>query len=463
MRTVDCKAKLSWVAATGAAALLSGCLSSFGGSPGSSGGGSGANGSNGTGGGSSSSSSSGGGGNNGNQSGVTYYRDVLPVLQKSCMPCHEKGGSGTPALDDAQSAIAAASAIQTAVQAGTMPPFPPAEGCNTYLDELRLSSTDKSTLLSWITGGAEAGDPQTAPAPPAPQPPELGTPDRQLAPPSSFTPTYPGSAGPDDLYWCFPLDPGVSVATDLIAASVTPGQSSEVHHVIVSRDNGGTGTAGKPATGFECNGVPGDMLYAWVPGSRPMKLPSGVGMTLQPSDRLYMQVHYHRSLSIAPSPDSTTTNLYFAQTSEAEHAYVVWTGNPTFSIPANTNNYQVNGTCTVNGDWKLLGIAPHMHKLGTQTQLNAVAGGSQTCLMNIPKWDFNWQGGYGLAQPLQLHAGDTISTSCTYNNNTPNKVAFGESTGDEMCFGFITVVAAQKPTFNGLVNVFSGITGLCAQ
>jgi hypothetical protein len=455
MRTLDCNRGLS-LAALGTI-LLSGCLGGFDGSHGG-GGGSGGNGSNGGG-----SSGSSGGGGGGNQSGLTYYRDVLPVLQKSCMPCHEKGGSGTPALDDAQSAIAAAGAIQSAVQAGTMPPFPPAAGCNQYLDELRLSDPDKAILISWATGGAAAGDPQTAPPPPAPQPPELGTPDKQLQPPSSFTPTYPGSAGPDDLYWCFPLDPGVAVATDLIAASVTPGQSSEVHHVIVSRDNGGTGTAGKPATGFECNGVPGDMLYAWVPGARPMKLPDGVGMTLQPNDRLYMQVHYHRNLSVAPSPDTTVTNLYFAQSTQAEHAYVVWTGNPTFTIPANTNNYQVNGTCTVNGDWKVLGIAPHMHKLGTQTRLDAVAGGGQACLMNIPKWDFNWQGGYGLAQPLMMHAGDTISTQCTYNNNTPNAVKFGESTGDEMCFGFITVVAAQKPQFNGFVNLVSGITGLCAQ
>ncbi len=443
-----------------ALAVLSGCLGSAapGNQTGGSGGGSGGSGN----------PVSGGGGSGGSPtggmtptSGPTFYTDALPAFQKNCMPCHATGGSGTPALDTFDSASTNINAVLAAINNGTMPPFPPATGCNSYVGELRLSDADKATIVEWANNGAPEGDASDAP-PYSPPGTTLGTPDRTLGG-SSFTPTYPGGAGPNDLYWCFPLDPGITVATDLIAAEVVPGTPNEVHHVIISRDPGGTGTSGKPATGFECNGVPGQMMYAWVPGSRPFQLPEGVGMTLAPGDKLYMQVHYHKNPSVTPSADTTMTKLYYAKATQAQHAWTVWTGTPTFTIPANTTGYKVNATCTVNGDWQLIGVAPHMHTLGTAFNTTATASAANTCLMTIPRWDFNWQGGYLLQQPLTLKSGDKIATQCTYNNNTASSVSFGESTGDEMCFGFMTVIAAAQPTFTSLVNTVANLPNMCAQ
>jgi hypothetical protein len=389
----------------------------------------------------------------------TYYSDVVPVLQKNCFPCHSQGGNGQPSLDTYASAAQNAQAILAALKNGTMPPFPPADGCNHYVDELRLSAADQKLIEDWASGGKAQGDPAAAPVY-APPTSTMGTPDRELTAPA-HTPTYPGGAGPDDLYWCYPLNPGVSVATDLIGAEVSPGTPNEVHHVIISRDPGGQGTAGQPASGFECNGVPGEMLYAWVPGTRPFQLPAGVGMTLAPSDRLYMQIHYHRSPGVTPSPDTTVTRLYYAKATQAEHAYILWTGNPQFTIPANTIGYTVNSTCTVNDNWKIIGIGPHMHNLGTKFKIGATVSSADQCMMNIPRWDFNWQGGYLLQQPMVMKPGDTIATECVYNNNTNSAVSFGEATGTEMCFGFLAVVAPKKPTFLGPVNFI--LPDVCAQ
>ncbi|HEX6835734.1 MAG TPA: hypothetical protein VF334_04135, partial [Polyangia bacterium] len=53
-----------------------------------------------------------GGGSSGTGGGtsgsITYYRDVMPILQKDCLSCHASGGAAQPVLDDAQSASAAA-------------------------------------------------------------------------------------------------------------------------------------------------------------------------------------------------------------------------------------------------------------------------------------------------------------------------------------------------------------------
>ena len=368
-------------------------------------------------------------------------------------------------LDDVNAAIAAAGTIEAAIQSKQMPPFPPAEGCNAYVDERRISTIDQQTIAQWVQGGAPAGDPETAPpAMSGGGATTLGTPDKHLAG-GPFTPTYPGSAGPDDLYWCYVLDPALGAASDLTAMNIVPGQKNEVHHVIVFRDPGGKGSAGQPAAGYECNGAPGEMLTGWVPGSGPLQLPSGVGMTISPGDKLLMQVHYHRDPAVAATPDSTAVDLYFSPTTTPEHAYVVWAGTPLFTIPANATGYAVNSTCTVNGTWKLLGVAPHMHQHATKFNANIQAASGNACLMNIPHWDFGWQGGYFLQEPVMLQAGDKVTTSCTYDNATASQIKFGEATTDEMCFGFLYVVASAKPTFSGLVNVFGGndASSMCAQ
>ncbi|MGZ3405864.1 MAG: hypothetical protein ACXVAN_05425, partial [Polyangia bacterium] len=101
-----------------------------------------------------------GGGSSGSSSGsVTYYRDVLPIFQKDCLSCHATGGAAQPVLDQAQSAIAAASTIEAAIQSKMMPPFPPAEGCNAYVGERRMTAVDQQVVAQWVAVGAPAGDP----------------------------------------------------------------------------------------------------------------------------------------------------------------------------------------------------------------------------------------------------------------------------------------------------------------
>jgi hypothetical protein len=51
-------------------------------------------------------------------------------------------------------------------------------------------------------------------------------------------------------------------------------------------------------------------------------------------------------------------------------------------------------------------------------------------------FDFNEQGVYAFDTPLTINTGDTVVTTCTYDNDTNSTVTFGENTGNEMCFNF---------------------------
>ena len=82
--------------------------------------------------------------------------------------------------------------------------------------------------------------------------------------------------------------------------------------------------------------------------------------------------------------------------------------------------------------------------------------------MRETKWQFGWQGGYQYDAPITLHDGDTITSTCTWDNPTTSTVKFGEGTGSEMCFNFVYVIApnASFPRYcfpgGGLFTIFAG-------
>jgi hypothetical protein len=66
------------------------------------------------------------------------------------------------------------------------------------------------------------------------------------------------------------------------------------------------------------------------------------------------------------------------------------------------------------------------------------ADGSEQCLLNIPKWNFAWQGSYNLAKPVRLVPGDAVRVTCTWNNTTDRTIRYGNTSEDEMCQGWGT-------------------------
>lgn len=94
----------------------------------------------------------------------------------------------------------------------------------------------------------------------------------------------------------------------------------------------------------------------------------------------------------------------------------------------------------------------HMHLHGTQTTLSLLhSDGTSTCLLDIPDWNFHWQGTYWLQQPVVVQAGDQLSIDCHWDNSAADQpvingapiptadINWGEGTTDEMCLGFVYV------------------------
>ncbi len=90
----------------------------------------------------------------------------------------------------------------------------------------------------------------------------------------------------------------------------------------------------------------------------------------------------------------------------------------------------------------MLDVVPHMHVLGREIKAAAtLPDGSVEPLIWIKDWDFNWQGQYSYAQPIELPKGSRIDVNAWYDNSAdnplnpnspPQTVHWGEDATDEM-------------------------------
>ena len=381
-----------------------------------------------------------------NPNAPKYHEDVQPIVYNHCQTCHSAGGvADAPPIDVYTTAATWASSMDADTAQRLMPPWPPEPTCRTdYKNERMLSATDVQTIHDWYMGGSQEGNPANAPTP-TPTPSPLPSPSVVLDPGADFA--FGGAGSPTDLYECFRLHTGIASGqtADMIRASVTPGNTAIVHHIILYREpNGASKAAGDMGA---CPGVPGsgldEFLVGWVPGAAPLEFPADTGMRLADTDAIDMQVHYHNG-TIAQT-DRSTAALWFNPTQVTNIARVIWAGTTSINIPAGAQDWSTGvHTCTVPGSGKsatVLGLAPHMHTHGIKFHSDLTQGSTTSCLMDIARWRFEWQGGYMFQNPITIHSGDKITTQCDYQNvSGSSAITFGEGTGNEMCFDFFYIV-----------------------
>ena len=120
-----------------------------------------------------------------------------------------------------------------------------------------------------------------------------------------------------------------------------------------------------------------------------------------------------------------------------------------FAIPPNDPNYQAKpAEFTFLVDAELHWMSPHMHLRGKDMLYKLVyPDGREQVLLNVPKYDFNWQLGYDLAEPLKVPAGAKLIVIAHYDNSANNKfnpdpnqtVYNGDMTWEEMFAPFFAI------------------------
>ena len=392
---------------------------------------------------------------------VTYTRDVAPILQQRCETCHRVGQVAPFALSNYVQAKAHAKMIVEVTQTRIMPPWiPGAETAHRFVGQRWLSDRELDLLAKWVDGGCALGDESDLP-PPAKfaEGWQLGVPDFVVKMQEPFS--VPAS-GPDLLQnFVLPVD----IPKDKLVAAVEfhPGNKRVVHHAVLFLDDKGQARKLDAATaepGYSNFGGPGFLpsgaIGGWSVGNTARRLPNDMGRYLKKGSDLVVQVHYHPTGKV--EVDQSEIGLYFVnkpvEVSLKESAKLVgsiWMANYEMDIPAGKSNYRRLTSYTLPKDAIMVGIVPHMHLLGKSMRVTAIQPKKEpVVLIDIPRWDYNWQDEYYYERPIRLTAGTKIVVEAVFDNSEdnpsnpsspPRRVTWGEGTTDEMLFCFFLLTA----------------------
>lgn len=408
---------------------------------------------------------------------VTFYRDVLPILQQKCQRCHRPGQVGQFSLRTFRQALNWAGDMKYFTQKGDMPPWKPVAGLPLH-DERTLTKKELATLAGWVKCGTPKGD--AGKAPPMPefaQGWQLGKPDVVLSLPKTF------ELGPEGhgLYRCF-VFPAVFESDKYVTAiEVLPGNPRVVQQAQLFVDTSGKAKklellekegkniitdphhqSGAPdqdkgpgytvvmGTGFTPQGELGN----WMPGCMPRPLPEGYGYFVPKRADIVLQIRYHRTGR--KEHDQTKVGLYFAKKKTMrpyQRAILAGTQNVEgksphyFAIPAGADRFQVKGSAWATTDCRLFSLMPHIHLLGKEIRVTMTPpGGKKITLLEIRDWDYYWQECYAFKQPVEVKAGTRFDIEAVYDNssnnpnnpyNPPRVLTYGEQTTNEMCYVYL--------------------------
>jgi hypothetical protein len=224
------------------------------------------------------------------------------------------------------------------------------------------------------------------------------------------------------------------------ALEVRPGDRSVVHHAIVIVDSG-DGFMG--ARGYLAGYAPGAVPQIWRPGQA-RRIPAG--------SNLVFQMHY--TANGKPSKDRTRIGLVFSKTPPKQQIVAMSASSYWLSIPPNEANYKTDAAAMIRQEMYLVGMRAHMHLRGKAFQFRAVyPTGESEVLLDIPKYDFNWQPYYYLETPKKLPRGTRIECSAVFDNSKNNpynpdpntEVRWGAQTWEEMMIGWFDVAVDIVP------------------
>src|SRR5438105_3166682 len=86
---------------------------------------------------------------------VTFYADVLPVLQKNCQECHRPGEAAPMAFLTYKDTRPWAAAIRQVTALGKMPPWHADPAHGSFSNDRRLTDQEVQIFDTWAKSGAK--------------------------------------------------------------------------------------------------------------------------------------------------------------------------------------------------------------------------------------------------------------------------------------------------------------------
>ena len=432
---------------------------------------------------------------------ISFEKRILPIIESSCARCHTGDAPGTThaLLETASDVSAYAFAVAAVVEAGIMPPWPASNLSVPFEHDWSLSQQDREAVIEWSkSGGSIDIDPSTK-ITANEETHHLVDYDQEIFPIGN----YDGQKGQTDEYRCFIYDPQLTERKYLIGYEFIPDQTEVVHHLVgyrvpkelreaadrknFSDGQGGWSCFGGTGLGGSQVGTLNQMITLWGPGTGAVEYHHGHGLAMEPGDFFVMQIHYHYDVE-APADNSsfrakwntdesiTPVELiqYFAPAEipcssvetgplcdrnaslidrlasydgEGVQADMVLDlcGYTPDDFSHMTDGY-ASSSCDQSARFsgKIVSVLGHQHGIGTTFRMTLNPGTSEErILLDIPRWDFEWQFNYDPIEEIAIEPSDVIRLECTWDRSLrppdaePRYVLWADGSDDEMCFGII--------------------------
>ncbi|MCA8913258.1 MAG: redoxin domain-containing protein [Planctomycetes bacterium] len=376
---------------------------------------------------------------------VTWNNRISRIVQDNCQGCHREGENGPFELMTYKDVRANRSMIKRQVKQRLMPPWFANPEHGDFANDRSLSDSDREAFLSWIDNGCPEGDAKDAPLPRKwADGWKIGKPDAVFEIPKENKVPATGAVP----YQYQTITTSFDEDRWIQAMEIRPTSPQVVHHVLVflhfPRNHPRADEQPDDRRGL--NGY----FMGMVPGQGDITFPEGQGKFLPKGAKLEFQIHY--TTNGEEATDKTKLGMIFCKEQPKTEITTTGISNVFFQIPPGAENHEVKALYIVKQKMRLLSLMPHMHVRGKAYKYVAkLPDGTEQVLLDVPRYDFNWQLLYILREPIDLPKGTKIYATGWFDNSDKNPanpdpkktVRFGEQTWEEMQIGYINWYALE--------------------
>lgn len=375
---------------------------------------------------------------------VSYSQDIAPVLAEQCASCHRAGGVAPFAMDSHTMVQGWSPMIREVLMTRRMPPGQIDGHIGEFINDRLVDDQDVRNIIAWV----EAGAPKDGDIDPLTQLvwPEskwaFGEPDMVLDIPATTVPaTGSGVFVNVEVTFDMPTDRWVR------GSQIIAGERSVLHHTVNRLDY--PEEVGK-SRGFLRGGSPDKAsITAYIPGDSPDLNPPNTGGLLKAGSVLALNMHY--TPNGRETVDASQLGVWFYPEGEVPEERMsgqcacvfpnTWT-----TIPPHDPAFEQRATITIIKDAEIHSYLPHMHFRGKYMRFYAdYPDGTSEELINVAKYNYNWQLSYTYKEPKFMPAGTKITAVAAWDNSAQNPsnpnpdraVDWGNESWDEMFFGAV--------------------------
>ncbi len=377
--------------------------------------------------------------------GVTFAKDVAPILFDHCGICHHPDGAAPFSLLTYSDARQRATQIAAVTKSRLMPPWKSEPGYGEFIGHRPLSVVEIGVLQQWVADGAPEGDPRDLPSPPQWTAGwQLGNPDLVV----TLSQPYELQADGTDVSRVFVLPVPVRTMRYVQGLEFRPGNPKVVHHANIRIDRTPASRQlddQDPAPGYDglllhSAVYPDGHFLGWTPGQIAPLLPKGLAWRLDPGTDLVVEIHMKptgKAEVVEPS-----IGLFFGDDPPARTPAMLRLGRQSIDIAAGEQDYVSTDSFVLPVDVEVQAVQPHAHYRAREVRgVATLPDGTTRSLIYIKDWDFRWQHVYRYVTPFVLPKGTTLAMRYTYDNSAdnprnpqqpPRRVLWGQWSTSEM-------------------------------